>query len=148
MPPHRSEDSGEFVLVDLRPGDAESVSQSRRDCPFGFNEQRLSLLKRLLSYSLRLMGASPSAGLETKVEGPAAASTRANRPAPTPATIPTSRGTAWLTPEDIAKELRISRKMVYQFIRTGEIAAYQIGSRIRIKPKDFEKFLESRRKRC
>ena len=47
-----------------------------------------------------------------------------------------------LKPKDAAQMLNISRSLVYQLIRSGEIPVVRIKSTVRIKAKDLEVFIE------
>ncbi|MDO9546168.1 MAG: helix-turn-helix domain-containing protein [Pelolinea sp.] len=47
-----------------------------------------------------------------------------------------------LKPRDAAQMLNISRSLVYQLIRSGEIPVVRIKSTVRIKAKDLEVFIE------
>ena len=49
-----------------------------------------------------------------------------------------------LKPSDAAKMLNISRSLVYQLIRSGEIPVVRINSTVRIKPSDLNNFIEQR----
>jgi len=44
------------------------------------------------------------------------------------------------TPEEVAKELKISRFTVYELIKRGELPAYRIGRSMRIEAADLEKY--------
>ncbi len=48
----------------------------------------------------------------------------------------------YLTPEQIADTLQVTRRTVYTWIETGALKAVKAGTRIRIKREDFENFLE------
>ena len=48
----------------------------------------------------------------------------------------------FLTPEQIADALQVTRRTVYTWIETGALKAVKAGTRIRIKREDFENFLE------
>ena len=45
------------------------------------------------------------------------------------------------TIEDIARLLKVSKMTVYRYIKADKIPAYKFGKELRIKPKDFEMFL-------
>ncbi len=53
----------------------------------------------------------------------------------TPST-PTAEQRLWLTPQEVADELRFSRLTVYRMIDQGEIPAVKFGTKVRI-PADF-----------
>lgn len=46
-----------------------------------------------------------------------------------------------IKPEEAAQVLGISRSMMYQLLRTGEIPAVRIGRACRIRPQDLEAFI-------
>lgn len=46
-----------------------------------------------------------------------------------------------LRPEEAAQVLRISRSLIYQLLRTGEIPVVRIGRACRIRPQDIEVFI-------
>jgi len=48
-----------------------------------------------------------------------------------------------LTPEDVARRCRLSRRVVYDAIRRGELPALRLCSRLRIRPEDFEAWLSA-----
>lgn len=56
-----------------------------------------------------------------------------------------------LTVDEIARELRVNARKVYQFIQSGELIATNIGTEnrkiFRIARSDFEAFLLSRRQK-
>ena len=49
-----------------------------------------------------------------------------------------------LKPSDVARRLNISRSLVYQLIRTGDIPVVRIKSTVRIKSSDLSNFIEQR----
>lgn len=49
-------------------------------------------------------------------------------------------------PIDIARRLNVTRRTVYAWIRQGRLAAYKIGSRVRIDPNDLELFIKAHRR--
>ena len=51
----------------------------------------------------------------------------------------------WLYIRDICEELEVHEETVRTWIRQGKLAAYKIGRDYRIKPEDYDKFLEDRR---
>lgn len=51
----------------------------------------------------------------------------------------------WLTVEDIAKDLDIKEDTIRGWIRDKKLPAYRVGREYRIKPVDYERFLEQRR---
>ena len=56
-----------------------------------------------------------------------------------------------MTVDEVARELRVSPRKVYQFIQSGELIATNIGTEdrkiFRITRSDFEAFLQSRRQK-
>ena len=48
----------------------------------------------------------------------------------------------YLTPEQVAETLQVSRRTVYTWIDTGALKAVKAGTRIRIKREDLDSFLE------
>lgn len=57
----------------------------------------------------------------------------------TPQEIVTSR---FLSIEQVAKRLQMSKMTIYRYIKAGKIEAYKIGKEYRIKESDLGKFLE------
>jgi excisionase family DNA binding protein len=51
----------------------------------------------------------------------------------------------WLYIKDIHEELGVHEETVRTWIRQGKLIAYKVGRDYRIKPEDYEKFLEDRR---
>lgn len=51
----------------------------------------------------------------------------------------------WLSVEDVAKMLGKTTDTIRGYIRQKKLIAYRFGRDYQIKPKDYEKFLESRR---
>ena len=93
--PHRADDSGEFVVVRL---DEDGIGEVPE-------RQRLTLLKRLLSSCLKIIGsfgrAEPAKQIEpAKVEAPKPASFPLRRE-------PREAVDEMLTPEDIAQKLQV-----------------------------------------
>lgn len=55
---------------------------------------------------------------------------------------------AFLVPQEIARLLRLrTPRPVYNAIASGELVAYQFGRDYRVRPADFEAYVESKRKR-
>lgn len=56
-----------------------------------------------------------------------------------------------MTVDEVARELRVNSRKVYQFIRSGELIATNIGTEgrkiFRIARSDFEAFLQARRQK-
>jgi len=56
-----------------------------------------------------------------------------------------------MTVDEVARELRVSARKVYQFIQSGELIATNIGTAdrkiFRITRSDYEAFLQSRRQK-
>lgn len=48
-----------------------------------------------------------------------------------------------LSPEDVANQCGLSRKAVYRAIERGELAAFRLCSRLRIRPEDVESWLKA-----
>ncbi len=54
--------------------------------------------------------------------------------------IPSQR--KFLTPEEIAKELRVSKRTVVRWVQQGTLAGYHIGTLIRIPEESFKDMLQ------
>ena len=56
-----------------------------------------------------------------------------------------------MTVDEVAKELRVNARKVYQLVQSGELAAANIGTEdrkiFRIARSDFDAFLQSRRQK-
>ena len=50
----------------------------------------------------------------------------------------------FLTVDEVAKELRVNRRTVMRWIRTGYLPALQVGKNYRISKSDYQEFLKSR----
>ena len=50
-----------------------------------------------------------------------------------------------LTPEEVAEILNIKKNTVYELIKRGELAAYRVGRKLRVEPKDVEAYKMRRR---
>jgi excisionase family DNA binding protein len=50
----------------------------------------------------------------------------------------------FLTPAEVAEELRVSSMTVYRLIRAGELRAVRIGKSFRIRPDDVDAYLAER----
>ncbi len=51
----------------------------------------------------------------------------------------------WLTVDEIANDLRVSRMSVYRLVSTGVLPAHRIGHNLRVTTKDFDDYLASTR---
>ena len=51
----------------------------------------------------------------------------------------------WLTPEDIAGELRVNKMTVYRMLEAGTITAYRFGRLYRVKPEDLQAYIRASR---
>jgi excisionase family DNA binding protein len=47
-----------------------------------------------------------------------------------------------LTPEQIAKRLQVKERTVYSWLRSGQLRGVKLGRLWRVRPADFEAFLE------
>ncbi len=50
---------------------------------------------------------------------------------------------AYKTPEEVAKDLGVSRRTVYEWLRLGQLRGYRAGKKWVIKTEDMEAFLKS-----
>ncbi len=50
----------------------------------------------------------------------------------------------YLTVAEVARQLRVSNMTVYRFIKSGQLAAVQVGRGYRIREKDVRRYLEQR----
>lgn len=50
---------------------------------------------------------------------------------------------AYITPEEVAKELGITRRAVYDLLRTGQLKGYRAGRKWVVKPEGVEAFRKS-----
>jgi excisionase family DNA binding protein len=50
----------------------------------------------------------------------------------------------FLTPAEVAEELRVSAMTVYRLIKAGELRAARIGKSYRIRPDDVDAYLSDR----
>ncbi len=57
-----------------------------------------------------------------------------------------SDGKEWLTTDEASRMLGVSVRSVYALIDTGDLPAYRIGSRIRLRAGDVREYLERREK--
>ena len=48
----------------------------------------------------------------------------------------------FLTGEDIARILQISRAHAYRLMRSADLPVVRVGKMVRVRPADFERFLE------
>ncbi len=51
---------------------------------------------------------------------------------------------AWLTPQEVADELRVNYITVLRWLNAGELRGYRLGTQWRIKREDLEAWLENR----
>lgn len=51
----------------------------------------------------------------------------------------------WLTVEDIAEELDLTKMTVYRLIAAGAILAYRFGRSFRVKPEDLDTYIHGSR---
>ena len=51
----------------------------------------------------------------------------------------------WLTTDEIAKDLKVNVKTVRNWIKSGELAAIDVGGEYRISRKDYEDFTNHRK---
>lgn len=49
-----------------------------------------------------------------------------------------------LTPQEAAKILKVDRRTVYKYLRSGELPAAKIGDTWRIRQEDLDKFIKQR----
>lgn len=52
----------------------------------------------------------------------------------------------FLTVEETAKILKVTKMTIYRYIKAGKISVYKVGKDFRIDKKEFEKFLENIKK--
>lgn len=52
----------------------------------------------------------------------------------------------YLTVNEVAARLRVSRMTVYRLVNTGELASYRVGNQIRVTPEDLRLYLEENRR--
>jgi len=53
----------------------------------------------------------------------------------------TASGDPWITPAEIAAELRISRMSVYRLLAEGEITYTRVGRGMRVRRSEFDRYL-------
>ena len=51
----------------------------------------------------------------------------------------------FLTVDQVAERLQLSKMTIYRYLKAGKIAAYDLGKEYRIKQSDLEEFLEKKR---
>jgi excisionase family DNA binding protein len=51
----------------------------------------------------------------------------------------------YLTIEDVAEKLQVSRRTVVRLIELGQLTVTRVASRVRIAPEDLHRYLASRR---
>ena len=56
--------------------------------------------------------------------------------------LPAKAIPALLTGEDIARILQISRAHAYRLMRGADLPVVRVGKMVRVRPQDFERFLE------
>jgi excisionase family DNA binding protein len=49
------------------------------------------------------------------------------------------------TVQEVASRLKVSTRLVYKLVETGELLSYRIGTAIRIKQEDLDGYLNGRR---
>jgi excisionase family DNA binding protein len=49
------------------------------------------------------------------------------------------------TPEEVAEQLRVTRRSVYEWLKSGRLRGLRAGTRWRIRPEDVESFLHGNR---
>lgn len=62
-----------------------------------------------------------------------------------PMSAPDTSRPRFLTPAEVADELRVSAMTVYRLIHSGELGAVRIGRSFRVSSRDLEHFIECRR---
>jgi excisionase family DNA binding protein len=50
----------------------------------------------------------------------------------------------YYTPEEVALELRVTRRTVYEWLTSGRLRGYRAGTRWRVRPEDVQEFLQPR----
>jgi excisionase family DNA binding protein len=48
----------------------------------------------------------------------------------------------YYTPEEVAQELRVTRRTLYEWLKTGRLRGVQVGRGWRIRPEDVELFVQ------
>ncbi len=51
----------------------------------------------------------------------------------------------WLTPEDVAGELRVNKVTVYRMLEAGTIPGYRFGRLYRVRPEDLDAYIRDSR---
>ena len=51
----------------------------------------------------------------------------------------------YLTVEEVAKELRVSKDAIWRLIRQKKLIAYKVGGALRIKSNDLQAYLDTQR---
>jgi excisionase family DNA binding protein len=51
----------------------------------------------------------------------------------------------WLTPEDVARALRVNRMTVYRMLEAGTIPGYRFGRLYRVSPEDLDAYIRGSR---
>ena len=68
-----------------------------------------------------------------------------NRPSASRAAGPTQRQTGFLTPEEVAAQLRVSPAVVLRLLRHGDLPALRIGRAWRVEEEDLRRWIRRRR---
>jgi len=55
------------------------------------------------------------------------------------------QGEEWLTTDEIAKDLKVNVKTVRNWIKSGELAAIDVGGEYRIYREDYQDFINRRK---
>lgn len=50
-------------------------------------------------------------------------------------------GEQYLTPEQVADLVQVTRRTVYNWIKTGKLKAYKVGNMVRVRHKDLDAFI-------
>lgn len=59
---------------------------------------------------------------------------------------PTGNGDPWITPAEIAAEMKISRMTAYRLLNTGEITHTKVGRAMRVRRSEFDRYLRDHTK--
>ncbi|TSC93113.1 MAG: DNA binding domain-containing protein [Candidatus Berkelbacteria bacterium Athens1014_28] len=49
----------------------------------------------------------------------------------------------FLSVEEVASILKVTKMMIYRYIKTGKLTAYKVGKDYRINKEEFDKFIDS-----
>jgi len=55
-----------------------------------------------------------------------------------------ANSTKFLTPQEVADHLRVSKMTVYRLLKSGELASVRIGRSLRVRESDMHAFLKAR----